>query len=183
VEHEISHVVDATPLPAVELDTIYQGEVGYVWLTLRRLGVLEPDLEDVAHDVFVTVHRNLRHYDRDRPVRPWLFGIALRIAANYRRGLRRRREVAIEHEAADAAPRPDEHLARARAQQLVFAALDTLSPVQRAVFVLHELEGKPVPVIANELDVPLNTVYSRLRLARERFGRAVGLLRRNEEAP
>jgi RNA polymerase sigma-70 factor, ECF subfamily len=61
------------------------------------------------------------------------------------------------------------HRAQRDARRVVFDALDRLSDEQRAVFVLHDLEGKAAPEIAADLDVPLNTVYSRLRLARERF--------------
>jgi RNA polymerase sigma-70 factor (ECF subfamily) len=49
--------------------------------SLQRLGVPPADLEDVAHDVFVVVYRRWADFDRDRPVRPWLFGIAFRTAA------------------------------------------------------------------------------------------------------
>jgi len=68
--------------------------IPYVWKTLRRLGVPPQDLEDLVHDLFVVVHRHLGDYDPTRPVRPWLFGIAVRIVADFRRSARNVREVA-----------------------------------------------------------------------------------------
>src|SRR5688500_13501181 len=53
----------------------------YVHKSLRRLGVRDADLEDLAHDVFVVAHRQLERYDPERPLLPWLFGIAVRVAS------------------------------------------------------------------------------------------------------
>lgn len=178
----------STPSPdapaARELDAIYRAHVEYVWTTLRRLGVADADLEDVAHDVFVTVHRRHADIDPARPLRPWLFGIALRLASRYRRTLHRRREVGSDAHAdlRDGRRDPQGDLEQRDARRMVFLALDRLNDEQRAVFVLHELEGTPVPAIAAELDVPLNTVYSRLRVARERFTAAVAHERGKEPA-
>lgn len=180
MERDLPQLAVVTPAPALDFESIYLGQIDYLWVTLRRLGVGEADLADVAHDVFITVHRRIGSYDATRPVRPWLFAIALRVAANHRRSVRRRREVAVEHEAVDVRTSADERLAQQRNQHLVFDALDRLSEGQRTVFVLHELEGKPAPVIASELDVPVNTVYSRLRLAHKRFSRVVEMLRKAE---
>jgi len=70
--------------------TIFQQEFRYVWNSLRRLGVHQRDLEDVVHEVFVRVHDQLPLFDVTRPLRPWLFGIALGLATNYRRLARHR---------------------------------------------------------------------------------------------
>ncbi len=146
---------------------IYRSELAYVWKTLRRLGAPPPDLEDLAHDVFVVVHRHLGEYDPTRPLRPWLFGIALRVVSDYRRLGRNQRELLGERgEPVDAAPTPHERLEDREARELLMKALAILSLEQRAVFVMHELDEVPVPEIAGTLAIPLNTAYSRLRLAR-----------------
>jgi len=81
----------------------YDAEFGAVWLYLRRLGVPEADVEDAVHDVFVVAHRRYGTYDPSRPLRPWLLGIAFRVAAQWRR--RRRLEVTVAEPGSD---RPDE---------------------------------------------------------------------------
>ena len=63
---------------------LFAAEFDYVWASLRRLGVNERDVEDIAHDVFLHVYRKLGSYDPKRPVRPWLFGFAYRAASDYR---------------------------------------------------------------------------------------------------
>jgi Sigma-70 region 2 len=51
----------------------------------RRLGVRPNDIEDVGQEIFVVVHRRLPDLQPDVPIRSWLFGIARRVVANYRR--------------------------------------------------------------------------------------------------
>jgi RNA polymerase sigma-70 factor (ECF subfamily) len=159
---------------APELQEVFRVEASYVWNTLRRLGVRTSDLEDVTHDVFVVVHRKWADYDRARPIRPWLFGVALRVASDYRRSARIQRErVTDELDREGVTPPTDEQIDHGRRRALVLSALDALSDEQRDVFVRHELEGAPIPEIATAIGIPLNTAYSRLRLARERFVAAV----------
>lgn len=159
-------------------ERIYEAEVAYVHRCLRRLGVAEPDLPDTVHDVFVVLHRRLGSLDSSRPIRPWLIGVAVRVAAEYRRRAHRRREVRTEPlDLEDPGPSPEAALADRRARELVLQALDRLEPDQRDVFVLHEIEGHTMPEVAQMIEAPLNTLYSRLRLARQRFADAAHRLR------
>ena len=41
------------------------------------------------------------------------------------------------------------------------------------MFVMHELDGHAAPEIADAMGIPLNTAYSRLRLARQDFAAAI----------
>jgi RNA polymerase sigma-70 factor (ECF subfamily) len=167
-------VTVATPLSAAEFPAVYAAELGYVWHALRRLGVQERDLEDLCHDVFVVVFRNLTVYDTRRPIRPWLFGIAFRVASDYRRSARQRREIpGTTRELTCPAPPADEVMLRRERQRLVARALDDLELDRRAVFVMHDIDGHVMPDIAAALGIPLNTAYSRLRLARVDFAAAV----------
>jgi RNA polymerase sigma-70 factor (ECF subfamily) len=157
-----------------ELEAIYRAELPYVYRSLQRLGVRPADVEDLAHDVFVAVHRRFAEYDRARPIRPWLFAFAYRVAADHRRLARHRRE-RPDHgdEVADPGARPDDRFAQAEARQRVLAALDAIDLDRRAVLVMHDLDGHAIPDVARALGVPLNTAYSRLRLARRDFEEAV----------
>jgi RNA polymerase sigma-70 factor (ECF subfamily) len=150
-----------------DLPTIYRSEFAYVWRTLRRLGAPPSDIEDLAHDVFVVVHRHLGDYDASRPLRPWLFGIALRVVSDFRRLGRNLREVTgAPIEAVDGGPTPHERTEEMEARAFLLKALDELDLDRRAVFVMHAFDELSVPEIAAALSIPLNTAYSRLRLAR-----------------
>ena len=149
---------------------IFECEFGYVWNSARRLGIPERDLEDVSHDVFFRVYERWADYDRERPLRPWLFGFAFRVASDYRRRFSHRRELlGVDAEAIEPSRDALERVIHVEALSLAQLALDSLEIERRAVFVLHELDGCPVPEVARSLSIPLNTAYSRLRLAREQF--------------
>ncbi len=168
-------IAPATPTP---FRALFDREFDYVWISLRRLGVHARELEDVAQDVFVRVHRRLADYDPARPLRPWLFAFAVRCASDWRRLSRNRIEVmGIDGALAAPGPSADDVLDRARDHDLVLRALAQLEPDRRAVFVLHELDECPMKQIVEALDIPLFTGYSRLRLARRDFTAAVRRLR------
>jgi len=161
-------VTAAVALP--DFRALYDAELGYVIHTLRRLGIPERVLEDVAHDVFWVVHRRLADYDPTRPLKPWLFGICFRVAHDAKRKASNR-EVPSDNVGVDTpvdaeSGKTERHLRHSEARRWVWAAVRSLSEEQQAVFVLHDLDETPMPEVAAALDVPLNTAYSRLRLAR-----------------
>jgi RNA polymerase sigma-70 factor (ECF subfamily) len=144
--------------------------------------VRERDLPDLAHDFFIVVYRHLADYDRVRPLRPWLFGIAYRVVSDYRRSARFARETLGDApDVVDRAPAADEQIAEQQARAAVMRVLDALDLDRRAVLVMHDLEGQPVPEIAAALTIPVATAYSRLRLAREDVTAAIKRLRAREE--
>jgi RNA polymerase sigma-70 factor (ECF subfamily) len=152
--------------------SVYASEFLYVWNSARRLGVPEADLPDLTHDIFVQALRSSREYDPARPLRPWLFGIALRVVSGFRRLERHRREVFGQSlEVADAARGATEGLEAADDRRFVQAILDGMKLNRRVVFIMHELNGHSVREIASALGIPVPTVYTRLRLATLEFAR------------
>jgi RNA polymerase sigma-70 factor, ECF subfamily len=182
VTHEdCSPTAEARATP--DFDTIYRAQFDYVWRTLRRLGVEERDVEDLTHDVFVVVNGRLDQYDPTRPLKPWLFGIAFRLASEDRRRVRRRVEVPSAFvDAADGTPNAADALEASERRQLVLDGLQTLDLDQRAAMILVDIDGESPTEVAAALGVPLPTIYSRLRLGRARFVAAVrrAKLRRGE---
>ena len=153
---------------------IFDAHAAYVAASLGRLGIAPADREDLTSEVFVRVHRELASYDPERPIRPWLFAFAARVASEYRRLARHRREVLGEvTQIASTAPAADRLLEDADARQVVNTALDALDLDKRAVFVLHELDETSVPEIARALGIAEGTAYSRLRAARVEFTAAL----------
>jgi RNA polymerase sigma-70 factor (ECF subfamily) len=178
-----SHAVEPAAIDPADLievpdfKDVYEAHFSYVWHSLRRIGVADADIEDLCHDVFVAFFRGLDAFDPSRPVKPWLFGIAFRVASDHRRRARHRFEVPQVGDYADRAPPADDRVAERQARNLVERALQDLDPDKRAVFILHEIDGQSMPEIATVIAAPLNTLYSRLRLARAEFATAVRRLR------
>lgn len=168
--------MSTSPSSADLFPALYRAEFDYVWSTLRRLGVDERDAKDLCHDVFVIVFSNFTSYDSRRPIRPWLFGIAFRVASDYRRQARHHREIPVVRDAQAPALPADELMLRNERQRLVLSALAQMDLDKRAVFVMHDIDGHVMPDIAATLGIPINTAYSRLRLARADFAAAVARL-------
>jgi RNA polymerase sigma-70 factor (ECF subfamily) len=142
----------------------------FVWRTLRRLGVPPSDLDDATQQVFLVVTRKLSLIDIDRE-RPFVFQTALRVAADARRTVRRRREVldSTLFERVDGAPGPDDVADRKRARAVLDAVLEDMPLDLRVVFILFEVEELSSIEIGRLLGVPTGTVASRLRRARADF--------------
>ncbi len=165
-------VSPAAPVAAAarDFDSLYEAHFDFVWRSLRRLGVPASLAEDAAQDAFVVVHRKLADLRTDASAKAWLFGIALRVAHDYRRTLKRKGTVAFDVEAEPSREQgPFERAAKLEAARTLEVFLSQLDEDKRAAFVLAELEGMSAPEIGQALSVNLNTVYSRLRAARERF--------------
>jgi RNA polymerase sigma-70 factor (ECF subfamily) len=155
------------------MSALYEAHLEYVWHSLRRLGVPEKDVPDVAHDVFVAVARALPGYDPARPLRPWLFGVAFRVASNHLRLYQHaREELGHDEEPPDIGPTPEEALMDEEARRFLEECLEALDLPHRAVLVMHDIAGHEVNEIAQALELPLKTAYSRLRTARLRFSAA-----------
>jgi len=173
--------VGAQPARASEssFHAIFVAEASYVARSLRRLGVPDRDLEDLTHDVFLVAYRHFADYDPARPLKPWLFGIAVRVAIAYRRRARHQRDLLQPGpELVDERPPADEQVGERQARQLVLRALESVDADRRPIFIMHDLDGYAMPEIVETLGIPLNTGYSRLRLARQDFAAAVERLRR-----
>jgi RNA polymerase sigma-70 factor (ECF subfamily) len=129
------------------------------------------DVQDVGQEVFLTVHRKLREGEVPQKPRSWLFTLCYHAASNYRQLARHRRETQEDeaHDAPDDALGAEAHLVAHEESARVARILDSLELDRRTVLVSHDMDGIPMPEVALALGVPLNTAYSRLRLARRDF--------------
>ena len=166
---------DPIPVEAGDCLQVYQRELDYLIGSLRRLGVPGSDIEDVLHEVFLVMLTRWADYDRARPVRPWLFGIAFRVASSQRR--KGTREVLSEHfETEDPRERPDESALAVQNRALLLKALAQVPMERRAVLIMHEVDETSMRDIASQLGIPLFTAYSRLRKARRELDAALSRL-------
>lgn len=167
------------PEPAQdEFRAIFREHAPFVWRVLRRLGVAEADVEDVAQETFLVVHRRLADFEGRSQLRTWIYGICVRVASDHRRRAHVRREQATDRppERVGSAPQPKE-LEQRQARALLDAALARLDGDKRAVFVLYEIEEVPMKEIADAVGCPLQTAYSRLHAARRELREALASLR------
>jgi len=130
-------------------------------------------VDDAVQEVFICVHRRLPEFERRSALKTWIYSIAYHTAQNFRRSARRREASELDEDLESREPGPGEHVAGAQAGRFVLEFLDRLPRERRDVFVLCVLEELSAPDVAQILQVKLNTVYSRLRLARADFRAAL----------
>jgi RNA polymerase sigma-70 factor, ECF subfamily len=162
----------AKPQATPAFDAVYAAEFAFVWRNLRRLGVEEAALRDAAQDVFVVVHRRLGDFEGKAPLRSWIYSIVTRIARQYRRTRVRKelRDVEDPERIPDSSlPTPEDSAARGQALRLLVLLLETLDDDKREALVLCDLEGMTVPEVAAAVGSNVNTVYSRVRAARQQL--------------
>ena len=163
-----------TPNPDLESGCLhaFDQELNYLFLTLRRLGVGPREVEDLAQEVFVVLHRNWATLDTTRPLRPYLFGVAFRVVAAHRRRVSRETPSAL-LEAEDAALTPEAAMQSKESVALLLAALDLVPLARRAVLIMHDLDEVPVDEIARRLSISRFGTYARLRKARKELASGV----------
>ena len=165
----------STENDAPKVEAVYREHFAFVWRSLRHLGVAEADVEDGAQDVFVVVHGKLATFEHRSQITTWIYGICIRVALARRRRAHVRRELPTDPRVMPVdetqTERADDANARRDAEALLDEILDTLPIEQRAVFTLYELEERSCEEISELCAIPIGTVYSRLRLARDAFKR------------
>lgn len=162
-----STVAVIAPL-ALNFDALYAANFAFVWRSLRLLGVCPASLEDAAQESFAIVARKLSEYSGDAQLTTWIFAIVRRVAANQRRTQRRKLSQLrhVDEPLACESPNPEAQAQASQAAALVEQFCLQLEPQRKEVFVLALLEGVPPGEVAEALGLPVNTVYSRIRLLR-----------------
>ncbi len=165
------------------LAAMFQAHYDFVWRSVRRLGVPPAAVDDAAQEVFVVASRKLATIEVGKE-KAFLFGTAIRVAADTRRAHQRRRHTPDDERAdemPDAGPSAAELVDQKRARVLLDDLIAQLPDDIRPVFVLFELEGMTMAEIASVLDLAPGTVASRLRRAREVFSAGVARVEARHE--
>jgi RNA polymerase sigma-70 factor (ECF subfamily) len=158
---------------AISFASVYAEYFEFVWICTRRLGVDADAIDDVVQEVFIVIHRRLETVERPDALRSWIYGVVRRTVSTHRRNQRLRRATGTEDPPGVCQPTPQELAEQTEEMRLLWSLLGQLDEAKREVFMLAELEEMTVPEIAQAVGIPLNTAYSRLRLARAEFDKAL----------
>jgi RNA polymerase sigma-70 factor (ECF subfamily) len=156
--------------PAARMRAMVDGQYDAVWRMVRFLGVPDASADDVAQHVFCIAARRLGEITPGAE-RSFLLSTAWRVASEHRRA-ERRHPVTYGADVDDVEaplPSPEELLDQKRARIALQSVISAMPAELRMVFVLYEIEEMSLPEIAATAGVPLGTVTSRLRRAREAF--------------
>jgi RNA polymerase sigma-70 factor (ECF subfamily) len=170
-----------------DFDAVYEENLKFIWRAARRLGIDSADIDDIVQEVFVVAHRRLAEFEGRAQVRTWLYKILVGAVRHHFRSRRRKPghrpaespddlESLRDHRHGG----PAEAVERADAVRILDGILARLDADRREVFVLAEIEQLSSVEIAEVLGVNVNTIYSRLRTARQEFGRALARFQTRE---
>jgi RNA polymerase sigma-70 factor, ECF subfamily len=157
----------------LDFATLYDAWFDHVVRWLRVLRAPEADIEDIAQEVFLVVRRRLGDFD-GRNVAGWLHRITSRQVIQHRRRQWLRLVFSSPHSVdIDELPSDQQQgetcIELQEKQRLLAHLLERMSEKRRVVFLLFEVEGYSGEEIADILDVPVNTVWTRLFHARKEF--------------
>lgn len=151
-------------------EALYDRYFSFTWRALRHLGVPVAALEDATQEVWIIVHRRLPAFEWRSAPHTWLFGIAMNLARNRRRGMRRAPEmIELPEQVMSARPDPEGQHAGTEAWQSVQNFLDTLDEQRRAVFVCSLLEQLSAAETAEATGLDVGSVYHAVRRLRATF--------------
>lgn len=162
------------PSPAAKpkhesFEEVVRSSTPYVMRVLWRLGVPGREREDVAQDVFVSAHRSFGRFDHDRPVLPWIHGVAFHVAKRHLRSTRLRQEDLSDDDIADSGLDPERLVAAEQTRRFVGRVLREIDSGRSVVLSMHDIDGIPLEEVARALGVPETTVKKRLLVARREF--------------
>ena len=169
-------------VPAFQV--VYRQYFDFVWSSARHLGATADSVDDVVQDVFIVIHARLATLQKPEALRSWIYGIVRRTVSDHRRS-RRNRDAAGARLGAElksigvSQPSPLDLVERGAEMEMLENILAQLDEPKREIFVMVEVLEMTVPEVVQALEIPLNTAYSRLRLARKLFEEALARL----EAP
>jgi RNA polymerase sigma-70 factor, ECF subfamily len=153
----------------LRLQTMFTAHHVTVWRSLRRRGLSPDEAADATQETFLIAAGRLADIQPDSE-RAFLVGTARRVAYTLgRKTIRWQLEDDMDQRVSNARDAGDEHAD----VQLCDVALSKMNPELAEAFVLYEIEGLSSPEIAALLEIPLGSVASRLRRAREQFREAV----------
>ena len=164
------------------LKVIMDRYMSMVSRTAYRIMCDRPDSEDITKAVFMKVWRNASSYDGRYSVSTWLYGITCNLCL---KRLRRRRILelfsirpSVYESSAPAAISPEEDFITKETWAIFCRASQELSPKQRTVFTLHDLEGLSsedvisiTGMTANQIEDNLDIARKKIRQELERYGK------------
>lgn len=167
--------------PTGDFAAFFRAHHAFVWRSARRLGAPPHAVDDIVQDIFLAVGREQHRFEGRSSIKTWLFGITANVVKMHHRGeARRRHRQEVAGGLVIAGPQRDEAEHHA-AVDLLDRLIGKLDADKRAVFVLIELEDVEPKEVARAFGLSVNTVHSRLRLARERLAIEVRRMKARQE--
>ena len=157
----------------LDIGRLFDAHAPYLCRVVHRLTGSRETAEDVVQEVFLLAYNRRNELEDRTGIRTWLYRAAVNHVRHRRRSFSRYQGLMDRYQQhpghRDKEEGPDEVASRVERGRIMQECVAKLSEKLREVFVLYELEELEGNEIAAILDLPVNTVWSRLRLARAAF--------------
>lgn len=159
----------------------------FVYAVAFRFVHDEEDAEDITQEVFIRLWKNLHQYRSEIKLTTWLY----RIIANYcldflksRHGRQRKNKVDVNnHHQLPNHSTPEKELQQQELMSILKQVAEELTPKQRAVFVLRDLEGLSPEEVSEALSMSAGNVKSNLFHARQKVAERLKVLYQTTHNP
>jgi RNA polymerase sigma-70 factor (ECF subfamily) len=150
---------------------VYKALSGFVYNVALKVSRNSADAEEITQDVFMKIYRNLKNFRFRSAFKTWVYRITVNTAINHYRKSRREEKGRVDYESVigtrSCGSSTAEDIIQSDNQARLNALLDTLSPNYKVCLILREIQGLSYQEIAATLKIPINTVRSRLKRARQ----------------
>lgn len=152
-------------------EQIYRTSSSFVYNVALRIARNSADAEEITQDVFMKIYRNLKNFKFRSAFKTWVYRIAVNTAINHYRKFIKEAKNRVDYDSTTKYF-PDtsstaEGVSQNDNEARLNALLEMLSPEHKACLILREIEGLRYQEIAAVLKIPVNTVRSRLKRARQ----------------
>jgi RNA polymerase sigma-70 factor (ECF subfamily) len=165
------------------IEAIFRDDLKFIVGSLLHFGVAPIDVEDAAHEVIRAVVRGLSTFDPSRDLRSWLFGVTFNVASNHLRRAARHRERFLDEPAdvtiPDLSATIEDRMIQEETFRTVREVLAEIDLDRRAVIIARVVHGMSELETAEALSIPIGTVKTRLRMAKQEL--RDGIQRRTRE--
>jgi RNA polymerase sigma-70 factor (ECF subfamily) len=152
-------------------EQVYKSAGGFVYNVALRIIRNSADAEEVAQEVFMKVYHSLKDFQFRSSFKTWVYRITVNTAINRYRKFAREEKDKVDYgsiiETLPGVGSAAEKAIQSDNETRLNALLGLLSPEHRVCLVLREIEGLSYQEIAASLKIPVNTVRSRLKRARQ----------------
>jgi len=152
-------------------EQIYRVTSSFVYNVALRITRNSANAEEVTQDVFMKIYRNLKGFGFRSAFKTWVYRITVNTAINhYRKSNKEERNRADYDNLIESLPDNRlgaEGINQSDNQARLNTLLDRLSPEHKSCLILREIEGLSYQEMSGTLNIPVNTVRSRLKRARQ----------------
>ncbi len=163
-------------------ESIYREYFGFVFNVAFRIVSKREEAEEICQEVFMTVYRKISAFRQQSSLKTWIYRITINCALKYSQKKSKQIKGVVEYDETNpiAAPMKDirDRIDEEENEKVIHKLLGHLYLEQRTCIVLRSIQGLSYKEIADTLRIPINTVRSRIKRAREAM-----LALRREAAP